>query len=188
MLEDVCHALVIGGTGMLRGVCMYLASRGGVVSVLARDRRRLDTLAHETRGAVRAIAADYRDSAALRLRIEEAVRAHGPIGLAVCWIHSTAPEAPLVVARAVAPIETPCRFFHILGSASADPSKERAEHPQLRLLPGILYRRIVLGFVIEPAGSRWLTNDEIGRGVIEAVAADRDESIIGVGAPWSARP
>ncbi len=196
MHNDARHALVVGGTGMLRGVCLHLASRGAAVSVIARDRQRLDRIGEETGGAARGIALDYRGSAGLRLGIEQAIRAHGSIDLAVCWIHSTAPHAPMVVARAVASIAQPCRFFHILGGAAAERhsnilenvgmSREQPLQPDS--VEGVLYRRIILGFVVEPAGSRWLSNNEIAGGVIDAFESDREQTIIGVVEPWSARP
>ena len=45
MKHTGAHALVVGGTGMLRGVSLYLAEKGHVVSVVARSRERLESLA-----------------------------------------------------------------------------------------------------------------------------------------------
>ncbi len=53
------HTLVVGGSGMLAGMCIARASRGETVSVVARDIEKLITLAAQVkvgagRGARRA--------------------------------------------------------------------------------------------------------------------------------------
>jgi hypothetical protein len=47
---------------------------------------------------------------------------------------------------------------------------------------------VVLGFRVEGARSRWLTDVEISGGVLAAVGADAALAIVGEVAPWSARP
>lgn len=49
--------------------------------------------------------------------------------------------------------------------------------------PHILDRKIILGFIVEGKTSRWLTNDEISSGVIDAVKKDSLEYIIGTLTP-----
>lgn len=44
------HALVVGGTGMLRGLTLALAGKGYMVSVIARDATRLRALADAAAG------------------------------------------------------------------------------------------------------------------------------------------
>lgn len=43
------HALVVGSTGMLRAVSLYLAQRYETVSVITRTKARLDQLAADAR-------------------------------------------------------------------------------------------------------------------------------------------
>ncbi|NLG69565.1 MAG: hypothetical protein GX496_08420 [Firmicutes bacterium] len=50
------------------------------------------------------------------------------------------------------------------------------------------YREVILGFVVEPSGSRWLTHDGISPGVLEAIDRDAPRWIVGTVEPWSARP
>ena len=98
---------------------------------------------------------------------------------ALVWAHSSAPHAPEVVARHVSG-----SFLHVLGSASADPSRP---HPT----PGWAgegYRTVVLGFVAEGGRSRWLTNTEIAAGVLEAWRRRAARTVVGTVEPWSARP
>ncbi len=44
---------------------------------------------------------------------------------------------------------------------------------------GVQYRQAILGWVIEPAGSRWLTKQEISAGVIKAIDGDAEITAIG---------
>ena len=104
--------------------------------------------------------------------------------LAVAWIRSDAPEAALAAAR-----RTAGPFFHVLGSAAADPARpDPGRRARFEALPGLAYREVILGFVSEGGRSRWLTDEEISRGVLEAVAAGRPRAVVGVVEPWSARP
>ncbi len=198
------HALVVGGTGMLAAATLALARDYRVVSVIARNRDRLQDLAARLHrppggeqaagggpwsGIINPIALDYRDTAALRAALQDAVRQHGPIELAVCWIHRTAPAAPAVVAAFTGTPERPGRFFHVQGSVAADPARaEPGQRAALEQAGPILYREVILGFVIEEGRSRWLTHREISEGVLEAIRADRPRFIVGTVRPWSARP
>ena len=190
------HALVIGGTGMLRGVALSLASAADTVSIIARTPARLRALAREARSlgkraAINPIAVDYArgggDDLARALRT--LANDSGPVTLAVAWIHSTAPDALPAAARALA-AAGPVRLFHIVGSTDARPVPTNAA--AARELPSIRYRRITLGFVPGPVGgggpSRWLTDDEITTGVLRAIELDAPDTTIGATTPWSARP
>lgn len=171
------HGLVVGGTGMLRAA----------IPVLARDR----PITLVSRGAARFVLpavhpapADWRDGAAFEAALDGAVAARGPFDLAVAWIHSDAPGAPLAAARRVRG-----RFFHVLGSAAADPSRpDPGRRAGFEALAGVAYREVILGFVIEGRRARWLTDAEIAAGVLEAIAADRPRTVVGVVEPWAARP
>lgn len=172
------HALVVGGTGMLAEAVSGLAGRGYQVSVLARRPERLSST------NINPIALDYRDSKKLRAGLAEAVSKFGPISLAVVWIHGTAPEAPYIVAEYVQG-----RYFHVLGSAFADPNRlDDERQKRFAQFEHTDYREVILGFVIEQAGARWLTNGEISEGVLKAIRTDARRFIVGVVEPWSARP
>jgi len=186
------HALVVGGTGMLRGVVTWLAGLGWTVSVVARGRERLLALRDEAErldGAVRPIPVDYGNDGAFRTELDSAVRAAGPIELAVCWIHSTAPGAPGILAGTLGRQDAPCRLFRLRGSAVRDPSvPDRHDALLGEVGPPLLYRRVILGFTSEGGDSRWLTDVEIASGVIEAVRSDAEHTVVGTTEPWSARP
>ncbi|MCA9274215.1 MAG: hypothetical protein KDA31_14350 [Phycisphaerales bacterium] len=163
------HVMVIGGTGMLAGLCRTLADRGHPVSVLARRNRDLGP-------GVGCFACDYKDPDSLDAAMSEAIDELGPIAVLISWIHGTAPDAAEQAHR----IASPERHLRILGSASAKrpapgPSEAGCE-------------RITLGFALDGPASRWLTHDEICEGVLHAFDHPRPATIVGVVEPWERRP
>ena len=170
------HVLVVGGTGMLSGLVEALAGDGGRLSRLSRS-------ASQHPGGCDC---DYHDEAAFGRALEAAIRRNGPIDLAIAWFHTLKIAAPRLLAEQVRG-----RMFQVLGSATADPA-----HPH-RLataaavsvgLPDCRLRQVVLGFRVEGGASRWLSNAEISGGVLEAVRADRQLTVVGQVEPWAARP
>lgn len=165
--------LVVGGTGMLLGTVEGLLADGHELWVLA---RRAPALEHPR---LHPLLVDYGDAAALDATLTRATGTAGPFDGAIVWAHSSAPHAPEVVARHISG-----PFLHVLGSATADPSRP---HPT----PGWAgegYRTVVLGFVREAGRSRWLTNPEIAAGVLEAWRSGAARTVVGTVEPWSARP
>lgn len=178
---------------MLQGVTLELVRRGYVVSVLARRADRLRALAQAARdlgGPVCPLAVDYRDTAALMRALERAVGDGGAISLAVVWVHRVAPEAPWAIARYVGTAARPGHYFHVLGSATEDPSQpdRDCQTGSFRFFPNLRYHEVILGFVREPWGSRWLTDEEICRGVLTAIDRRSSRWIVGTVAPWSEHP
>ena len=182
------HALVVGGTGMLAGAVRGLVARGWRVSVLA---RRAGAFALREPG-VCGLDCNYNDTDALVATLNRARDGEGAIDLAVGWFHTLGP-APMLATR-TGGLGAPGRFFHVLGSAMADPDRPdrlAAAAKAARaaeIAPICAYRQVVLGFVLEGQGARWLTNDEISAGVLQAIDDDAPLSTIGVTRPWSARP
>jgi len=188
------HALVVGGTGMLREVVLRLAAQGYVVSVVARDAARLAALATEVPSRINPIAIDYSDNKGLAASLTESIDRFGPLTLAILWLRPGAPGTLDTIARmadegAGEGASGRCRFFRILGSAAADPALQRSGNgSRFRAMEGLDYREIILGFRIEEAGARWNTNAEIAAGVIRAVDNNLDDFVIGVVRPWDKRP
>lgn len=187
------HALIVGGTGMLRSVVAELAGQFDVVSVIARSEERLNALVEQVRsggGNCNPVAVDYADSEALSTSLARALANTGSVDLAISWIHSSAPEAHRVVAGCVNDqADGVCRWFDVLGSAFADPSaRVQDREAEFREFPSLLYRSVVLGFIVEPDGSRWLTHEEIREGVLRAIATDDYRSVTGRVRPWHRRP
>jgi molybdopterin-guanine dinucleotide biosynthesis protein A len=155
-LERPGQALVVGGTGMLAPATRALAARGHDVTCIA---RRNADLGH----GVTVEPADYRDTTALQAVLARATQARGPIELAVCWIHTDAPEAPRIVVEALAP---GARLVQVFGTR-VWPLEAVPLH--------VAYRQVLLG----STEGRWLTHDEISTGVLEAIDADRPVHVVG---------
>jgi hypothetical protein len=183
------HMLVVGGSGMLAGLCLRLAGEGRKVSVIARNRDRLQSLVERAPpGGIRPVAVDYCDAQAFQQALDRLAGDHdGQPTQAIGWIHDeVAPDASLQIADHVE------IFWHVLGSAAADPSEPRLladwRGRISRYRPALDYRQIVLGFVMEAQRSRWLTDAEICNGVYDAIRNAQSASIVGTIAPWSRRP
>jgi hypothetical protein len=191
---------------MLAGVVLLLVDEGYRVSAVARRSGPLEALVRRAEGLdgeVRPLALDYRDGESLQAALEEATGEWGAIRLAVCWIHSVAPEALWIVAGALAsgsgsasddraagglPGSAP-RLLHLLGSAQEDPVRSRPDVDERKeRFPGVAWERILLGYRIEDGRSRWLTHDEIVEGVRRAIGEPQERTVIGTVEPWSERP
>jgi molybdopterin-guanine dinucleotide biosynthesis protein A len=155
-LEGPGHALVVGGTGMLAPAARALTERGHVVTCIARRGGDLGS-------GVIVERVDYRDGAQLGESLARATQSRGPIELAVCWIHTDGPEAPRIVADALAP---GARLVQVFGTRVWP-----LEHVPIH----IAYRQVHLGSI----DGRWLAHEEISTGVIEAVDADRPVTVVG---------
>ena len=127
-LEQPGHALVVGGTGMLAGLTRALAGRGHTVTSVARRDADLGP-------GVLSLPLDYRDGSALAAALAKAVSERGPIDLAVCWIHTDAPQVPGLAGHALAP---GARLVQVFGT----------RHWPLTEIPlHVAYRQVLLGEV-----------------------------------------
>jgi NAD(P)-dependent dehydrogenase (short-subunit alcohol dehydrogenase family) len=167
------HALVVGGSGMLAGLCRSLAEERWEVTGVGRDRSKLrEAAAGATR--IHPVSVDYEDLPALRGALREATARRGAIELEVCWIRSWAPSSLLVAADALAPGG---RLFHLVGSQSSDASAHAIAG--LRRDRALGYRQVRLGSVRDGGCRRWLTHAEICAGVLVAIRADSPRHVIG---------
>ncbi len=170
---------------MLAGAVRGLVQRGWRVSVLA---RRASAFAMRETGVV-GYDCNYNDTDALIATLNRARDGEGPIGLAVGWFHTLGP-APMLTTR-TGSAGAPGRFFHVLGSAMADPdypSRLAQAAATAKDAAFCLYRQVLLGFVVDGEAARWLTNDEISAGVLKAIDEDAPFTAIGATEPWGLRP
>lgn len=178
------EALVVGGSGMLAEVSRWLAHIGYHVTVIGRDRSKLTRVAEtsSTPDRFSLLDLDYQNKPALQQAMSQLRAERGSFDLAVTWIHSTAPDALSVIQQEFAKQATEWRLFHVCGS------RAWINPPFVEKVDSCLYRRIILGFVLEEPTARWLTNDEIAHGVIRTIETDQALSIIGTVEPWERRP
>ena len=191
----MAHILVVGGTGMLCDVCRHLCEIVNTVTVIARNKERLNRLVSDTKKMVGSINPFYLDYAAykqLKDELRESIFTNGPVELTICWINtSKAPEAATIIADIIDKQnnQTKCKYYQLLSSATADPSHEKIDiSKNFNSFDNIDFRTILLGFVTEGETSRWLTDKEICSGVIEAIENNARNSIIGTVEPWNRRP
>lgn len=172
---------------MLREASVALSKRFAALTVVARRAPRLASLAAELLPACRVHpeALDWDDDAGLRDALTRVQARSGPIELALCWIHGSAPRAPRLVAECIAP----ARYVQVVGSAAGDPERVGdARRDAVASVAGIHYSQAILGFVVEGQHARWLTNAEISAGALRAIDADDDPYVVGAIRPWSMRP
>ncbi|MCU9615005.1 short-chain dehydrogenase [Caldibacillus lycopersici] len=181
------HALVIGGTGMLANTSLWLASQGYHVSVIGRNPSKMESLISKAidHSRITPVIVDYRDKSQLRKKLRETMEQNGQITLVVAWIHSDAEQALQTIVNEVShQNDEKWKLFHVLGS-SKNLSEMKAT---IRLLDSICYHQVQLGFVMESGYSRWLTNEEISQGVIDAIQNEKLLNTVGTVEPWEKRP
>ena len=176
---------------MLKDAALYFAMHAFTVSVIARTQASLEKLISSKgeSGFIVPLKLDYADSDALAKKLLSAVNESGEFETVISWIHSHCESAHEIIAGIIGKADTNCRYFHIKGSASYNPSGTDEDVEQIiSNYKNISYRKIILGFVREKDTSRWLTNTEISNGVIDAVNYDKEYHVIGKTEPWELRP
>ncbi|MFJ6676319.1 hypothetical protein ACIQMJ_34905 [Actinosynnema sp. NPDC091369] len=168
-------ALVLGGTGMLKGCADELVAQGWRVVLPSRRpegllgsaaKAALRGRAHVphvsgARGARIAVAADWARPAELADRVREVV--DGPSDLLVAWVHASYRDAVL---RAVAPLLAPHAPVVEVHDSGAIHAVRGVPDPAL---DGHPTQQVVLGFVRHGGSTRWLSHDETSTGVLDAV-------------------
>ncbi|PHC61397.1 short-chain dehydrogenase [Bacillus toyonensis] len=178
------HALVIGGTGMLKKVSMWLCEQGFYVSIIGRDEVKLEYVKRASSAPenITCLPLDYHNNDKVKIAIKGTIERNGPITLVVAWIHSSAKYALSLICKEIEFSSETYSLFHILGS--------KASRMNAGKIGGTLclYHRIILGFILEDTFGRWLTHQEISDGVINGIESNCNEWIVGQIEPWELRP
>jgi hypothetical protein len=184
------HALVIGATGMLQAAAIKVARRSNYFSAVARSvdsLQRLERRLANIKGGRSLLPLDWNDADSFLSTLAEHADVIGSPTLVVAWVHE--PLLGVRIANLFSSAHHPCEFFHILGSAVAAPGSDSAWlRGQIRNEGALAYRQIVLGYCRNSSNSRWLTDEEISAGVLDAVQQKTACHIVGQIAPWSERP
>lgn len=180
------HALIIGGTGMLSNVSLWLIDNGYHVSIIARNPERMDNLIKKviSKDRVTPLLVNYTNGKHLQEEIKYTINKNGSIDTVVAWIHSSAVEALPIIVSEVSNHECEWELFHVLSSSS---NLEKIKR-NIILPHNCIYRQVQLGFMMEGGHSRWLKNQEISEGVIEAIKNKKEVLTIGQVEPWENRP
>lgn len=188
------HILMVGCTGMLSDVITYAAQHFQHLTLIARNAERLQEIVkkHKCYAAqFQTYALDYRQNATLIAALEQATKKAGAFTAAVCWIHGSAPKAPLLVADFLhkkSSLSNKLPYYHICSSAVANPALTSTHSNFFAQLSNIHYHQIILGFQLTANGSRWLTHDEISQETIRAMQQNVPVYVVGRVRPWSKRP
>ncbi|MGE7857508.1 short-chain dehydrogenase [Bacillus sp. NPDC094064] len=178
------HALVIGGTGMLKRVSVWFCEQGFHVSIIGRDKVKLENVKREsaTPESITCLSLDYHNDDDVKLAIKSTMERNGPITLVVAWIHSSAKDALSLICGELDLWSKTYSVFHILGSKASRMTKQKIGGTRCN------YHRIILGFILEDTYGRWLTHEEIAEGVIKGIESKCTEWIVGRVEPWELRP
>lgn len=177
-------ALVVGGTGMLADVVRWLVGEGYHVAVVGRRCEQFERLQDglSQPSQVEFIQLDYHQKDELEQAVQSLLLRIGQLDLVISWIHLTAPEALETIQMALSPQKQDWRLFQVCGSGAWK------KPPQTKQMANCLFRRIILGFIFEGTSARWLSNQEIAKGVTDAIRTDHPLTIVGVVEPWEKRP
>jgi hypothetical protein len=165
------HALVVGGTGMLSDATHFLCQRSKQMTLLARNAKAaapaLGVLPED------ACPADWRDEAAFSSALRPRIAAVPP-DLALLWVHESGRSSLLWLLQQLA--MRAILVVHVLGNSSGDPRGGDEEINAIVDKTGsIHYVTVVLGSkAVYNHRRRWLTNEEISDGAIEAIQTGRD--------------
>lgn len=176
--------LIIGGTGMLRGLAGPLASQGEHVALLGRSAGSLvppSLIGPQVAG----FSANWCVPGEVARAAREAERWGGPISSVIAWVHQDGEKACGEVAELLEP-KARCTWWDLWGSGAGAPGC--VPSPRVQPRDGLELRSIILGWVREASGSRWLSHPEIVTGVLQAIQSDHRRSIVGTLRPWSERP
>ena len=184
------HVLTIGCTGMLRKAAVDLAGRCKTLTSIARTGRSLRALDAAIKDADcthRMYPLDWSDPDGFIDTV--ATRAHeaGEADLVLAWLHDDALGPQL--AQVLAPANRRCAFYQVRGSAAANPAARTGSFLQGHDIPATIgYHQIILGFHVDRDGSRWLHDDEICAGVLDAIAHPEPATTVGAIEPWTRHP
>lgn len=173
------HALVIGGTGMLREATLRLQEKKFNVTVVARNQTKMQKLLEQSSGAhtITPLYVDYSNEQQWEEEIQKLIKEKGEIDVVIAWVHSYASKALPTLIKAMSKWEHNWKLYHILGSSS---NVEETRNG-LPISQKCSYYQVQLGFMQEGNTSRWLTHSEISKGVIEAITSDQEKRSFQIG-------
>ncbi len=169
------HALIVGGTGMLRQASVFVAARARRVTLVARGA--VQAAAELGLGQESALPLDWRHEDSFRGALRQRAATLGAIDLALLWLHDDGQQSLEVLLCDLT--QAPALVVHVLGSTDADPAAGSAATRSLAMRHGVLsYVTVVLGSKPgRDGGRRWLTDAEISAGAIAAISTGRDVTV-----------
>lgn len=179
----MAHVLIVGGTGMLNAVSCFLAEKGNIVTVIARNRDKLHEMSCKVAalgGKINPLSVDYNNLEDLENKLSAAVGTYGPIQLAVAWMLPRSRPTFYHLANFLNRTSPVCRLFQVCNTDWIDFFNHSDEvESTLSPLSRVYYRKILLGRMDETVPPRWLNHEEISSGIIDALSQDARLHVIG---------
>lgn len=179
--------LLLGTTGMLTAAAAHAVARSKKAVLVSRHADTFsfnnDVLDHK----ITPINASYDDEGAFL----DALLPHAPFDLALTWLH---PPADILRAALDGMIAKRGRLVEVMGSRSlllgkdGETSIATRRADALALQTDITYAQVILGFVLQGSGARWLTHEEISAAAIAQMENPQPRLVAGVLEPWDKRP
>jgi hypothetical protein len=151
------NTLIIGGSGMLSGVCEYCLAQGDEVYIYSRTTDKQAFRYSE----VKWVQGDY-TLEAFKNQMKEFIEKYSPKRI-IIWMHTSGEENFKWLMEYYKG-----RVFHV--NSSSEYQKEFIDY-------GAKYHRIILGK--HNSGTRWLSHNEISKGVVNGM--NRKEKVFLVG-------
>ncbi|MDT8757198.1 hypothetical protein MZO42_00670 [Sphingomonas psychrotolerans] len=162
---------------MLADASVAIAADSDHLSLLSRHPHRVAARIRDIGASVSELPIDYRNSAALVAAVSSSQERFGPIDFALCWVHSTAPEA---IQSLTGVLKAPAELLQVVGSSGKMPTHLDEQLDALReTYRPIEIRFVLLGFIKVGSRTRWLSHSEISDGVLAAAYAKEPVSIVG---------
>lgn len=179
------HALVVGGTGMLSEVCIWLVDQKYHVSVIGRDPEKMSKLVEKTdMGKITPLLVDYKKVVQLEMLLKQTIFDNGSISLVIAWVHTGGEQGLERIIEKVSETSGTWELYHVLGSRAKLPEVKR----HLHIPRNCSYHQVQLGFKLEGGRGRWLKNHEIAEGVMKAIQRKSSTFLVGVLKPEKMRP
>ena len=168
-------ALIIGGTGMLRQCTEAIAAKAATSVLVARSTDKLNEIA-AVHSNVRPFSANYTDEDFVSRLLHFLTKYNIKPNLCVLWMHKSGLDNKqrLLVELAAMGSED-VEVYEVCSSAASQPGQKSPTFSAT----SINHHVIILGFKIENGTSRWLTDEEISGGVLEAIDKQTNIAIVG---------
>ena len=163
-MDGARRTLVVGGTGMLTGLCEAVPPRELVVAARFAGNRaaraRLDP-------EVERVRLDWSDEASRAAFLDALDRFPG-LTTGVLWIHSEAHDLSAAMLGRLSARARPPRVVHVFGTGSGRHREAAGALAERAAALGVPFEAVLLGRVDAPGGPRWMTDAEISAHVARA--------------------
>lgn len=168
--------LIIGGTGMLRKVVLELG-RNSVILVTGRREERLKELAGNNPN-IFIFSGDYTDAIFIE-NLQEEIKNFSGIFDVIAWVHQEGNKVHQEIFKLFNDQKS-YRYYHVLSSKWGNPKIIHPAKVEARSFNNLDYRQVILGYMNDRGKKRWLSDEEISDGVMEALRAETSVYYVGI--------